>query len=95
MNLRFSPGGRRLIKGATRIGVIAHSLGPQPRVGGSRGFAPMSPEGPGATYADSERPPFMSKILSFFSAFRACSIDFGQFILMFRVDAAQYRNAML
>jgi hypothetical protein len=52
-------------------------------------------KGPGVTYADSERPPFMSKILSFFSAFPDCSIDFGQFILMFRVDAAQYRNAML
>jgi hypothetical protein len=49
----------------------------------------------GVTYADPQQRPFMSKILRFFSTFPDCSIDFGQFILMFRVDAAQYRNAML
>jgi hypothetical protein len=35
-----------------------------------------------------------AKTLSFFSASRACSIDFGQFAPMFRLDAARYRNAI-
>jgi hypothetical protein len=34
------------------------------------------------------------KTLSFFSAFRALSIDFGQFVPMFRLDAARYRSAI-
>jgi hypothetical protein len=36
----------------------------------------------------------LAKTLSFFSASRACSIDFGQFAPMFRLDAARYRNAI-
>jgi hypothetical protein len=35
-----------------------------------------------------------AKTLSFFDASRACSIDFGQFAPMFRLDAARYRNAI-
>src|ERR1700761_8588643 len=35
-----------------------------------------------------------AKTLSFFNASRTCSIDFGQFAPMFRVDAARYRNAI-
>jgi hypothetical protein len=35
-----------------------------------------------------------AKTLSFFNACRTCSIDFGQFAPMFRLDAARYRNAI-
>jgi hypothetical protein len=35
-----------------------------------------------------------AKTLSFFNASRTCSIDFGQFAPMFRLDAARYRNAI-
>jgi hypothetical protein len=35
-----------------------------------------------------------SKTLSFFGASGVCSIDFGQFAPMFRLDAARYRNAI-
>jgi hypothetical protein len=34
------------------------------------------------------------KTLSFFGASGACSIDFGQFTPIFRLDAARYRNAI-
>jgi hypothetical protein len=36
-----------------------------------------------------------AETLSFFGSSRACSIDFGQYPPMFRLDAARYRNAML
>jgi hypothetical protein len=32
--------------------------------------------------------------IKLFRRFRACSIDFGQFAPMFRLDAARYRNAI-
>jgi len=35
-----------------------------------------------------------AKTLSFCDASRVCSIDFGQFVPMFRLDAARYRNAI-
>src|SRR3984885_6348087 len=35
-----------------------------------------------------------AETLSFFGASGACSIDFGQFAPMFRLDAARYRNAI-
>jgi len=35
-----------------------------------------------------------AKTLSFFNACRACSIDFWQFVPIFRLDAARYRNAI-
>jgi hypothetical protein len=35
-----------------------------------------------------------AKTLSFFNAWRARSIDFGQFAPIFRFDAARYRNAI-
>ena len=34
------------------------------------------------------------KNIKLFQRFRACSIDFGQFAPMFRLDAARYRNAI-
>lgn len=66
----------------------------------SRANSPMSPaptpeKVSSATLGDSEESgAIYAKTLSFFGCSRTCSIDFGQFAPMFRLDAARYRNAI-
>jgi hypothetical protein len=44
--------------------------------------------GPGRPGKVAARAPIHAKTLSFFNASRTCSIDFGQFAPIFRLDAA-------